>query len=384
MDQTGYVSYLATEKGNPNLVRYGYDSWGNICGQSNENLNISAQFAGRNMVDRPLQLLVVVLILLVMRKRIKLVVKLFKEAGRVITHIPLLILQPIWTLLILMAAVAGLLVIALYIETSKVPYLRWYHIFGIFWISAFIVACQDLVIAGAVSIWYFTRNKTKLGCPIGRSTCNLIRYHIGSVAFGSFLIALVRFVRFILMIIQKKLKGKTNKFAEFIMKMLACCLWCFERFLKFINRNAYIMIAIHGDNFCNGARKALVTIVNNALRVIAINTVGDFLLFLSKLGCVALVLIIGNELLPFHPDLTYKYVPLTFGGVIAFAIAHCFMLVYEIVLDTLFMCFCEDCDMNNGNDKPYFMSRNLMTCVSNIETFKGRSPKSSPKSPRKK
>jgi solute carrier family 44 protein 1 (choline transporter-like protein) len=37
------------------------------------------------------------------------------------------------------------------------------------------------------------------------------------------------------------------------------------------------------------------------------------------------------------------------------------MFVYlQITIDTLFLCFCEDCERNDGVTKPYFMSKNLM------------------------
>ena len=31
-----------------------------------------------------------------------------------------------------------------------------------------------------------------------------------------------------------------------------------------------------------------------------------------------------------------------------------------MTIDTIFMCFCEDCDHNDGIEKPYFMSTGLM------------------------
>lgn len=31
-----------------------------------------------------------------------------------------------------------------------------------------------------------------------------------------------------------------------------------------------------------------------------------------------------------------------------------------MTIDTLFLCFCEDCEINDGIDKPYFMSKGLM------------------------
>lgn len=31
-----------------------------------------------------------------------------------------------------------------------------------------------------------------------------------------------------------------------------------------------------------------------------------------------------------------------------------------MVIDTIFICFCEDCEKNDGISRPYFMSRGLM------------------------
>lgn len=47
-------------------------------------------------------------------------------------------------------------------------------------------------------------------------------------------------------------------------------------------QNAYTATAINSTNFCTSARDAFLILVENALRVAAINTVGDFVLFLGK------------------------------------------------------------------------------------------------------
>lgn len=36
-------------------------------------------------------------------------------------------------------------------------WMRLYHLFGFFWVTQFVIACHIMVIAGAVSIWYFSR-----------------------------------------------------------------------------------------------------------------------------------------------------------------------------------------------------------------------------------
>lgn len=43
--------------------------------------------------------------------------------------------------------------------------------------------------------------------------------------------------------------GAENKFAKFLLCCLKCCFWCLEKFIKFINRNAYIMVRVFNFKF---------------------------------------------------------------------------------------------------------------------------------------
>ena len=36
-------------------------------------------------------------------------------------------------------------------------WIRLYHLFGLLWLANFIIACQHVVIAGAIAGWYFVR-----------------------------------------------------------------------------------------------------------------------------------------------------------------------------------------------------------------------------------
>ena len=68
-----------------------------------------------------------------------------------------------------------------------------------------------------------------------------------------------------------------------VMCLCKCCLWCLEKFMKFINRNAYILTAVNGSNFCKSAKEAFHLILRNCVRVVVLDKVTDFLLFLGKL-----------------------------------------------------------------------------------------------------
>ncbi|XP_033645183.1 choline transporter-like protein 1 [Asterias rubens] len=328
---------------------------------------------------------ILLLVLLVMRKRIALVVALFKEAGRAVASMPFLLLQPVWTLLALAVLIAYWGFVYLYLVTAGhpeldketgyvtyksdqlAPYMWWYHLFGLLWGSQFLLACQQCAIAGAVAAWFFARDKSQLNWPIMKSVQRIIRYHIGSLAFGSFIIALVMMARIILGYIQSRLRHSQSDIVAYIIKCLQCCLWLFEKVLRFINRNAYIEIAIYGYGFCKAAQKAFSLLVANVLRVAAINSVGDFVLLLGKAVVVAVVVVIGMQFFKDKPDIHYEFVPLTLAAIFAFLLSHIFLSVYEMAIDTLFLCFCEDCERNDGISKPYFMSKNLMSFVDNAK-----------------
>ena len=56
--------------------------------------------------------------------------------------------------------------------------------------------------------------------------------------------------------------------------------------MRFINRNAYIMCATKSTNFCKSARDAFNLLMRNLVRVIVVDNVVDFLLFLGKLESI--------------------------------------------------------------------------------------------------
>ena len=65
--------------------------------------------------------------------------------------------------------------------------------------------------------------------------------------------------------------------------MIGCCLWCLEKILKFINKNAYIITAIYGYGFCSASRKAFWLLLRNILRVSAVGIVSTLLLLIGRI-----------------------------------------------------------------------------------------------------
>lgn len=324
------------------------------------------------------------LVMLVMRKRVALTIALFHVAGKVFIHLPLLVFQPFWTFFALVLFWVYWIMTLLFLGTAgsavqneqgfvefkmsgPLQYMWWYHVVGLIWISEFILACQQMTVAGAVVTYYFTRDKRNLPfTPILASVNRLIRYHLGTVAKGSFIITLVKIPRMILMYIHSQLKGKENACARCVLKSCICCLWCLEKCLNYLNQNAYTATAINSTNFCTSAKDAFVILVENALRVAAINTVGDFMLFLGKVLIVCSTGLAGVMLLNYQQDYTVWVLPLIIVCLFAFLVAHCFLSIYEMVVDVLFLCFAIDTKYNDGSPgREFYMDKVLMEFVEN-------------------
>lgn len=70
-----------------------------------------------------------------------------------------------------------------------------------------------------------------------------------------------------------------------------------EEFLKYLVRNAYIIVAMDGTPLIASGKKAFGLIFKNLVDVIALNQVGDFVLFLARVFIVAITGFLSYELI---------------------------------------------------------------------------------------
>jgi len=247
---------------------------------------------------------------------------------------------------------------------SNLQYVALYHFFGLLWTIQFIMGYGYVVIAGAIAnyYWYQGDSSRMPALPVCKSMGNALK-SLGSIALGSLIVAIIQFIRFILEFIDRRTKSvqDINPIFKFIMCCLKCCTWYMEKIMKSINRNAYIMVAVKGSSYCTSAGRAVTLIISNVLRVAAVNTVGDSLIFMAKLtvigGCgVSAFFLSGIEYFTSpvkYPDsyLSSPLVPIIGTCLCAWIIAGVFFQVYEMAVDTVLLCFCEDCDTNGGEPK---------------------------------
>ena len=83
--------------------------------------------------------------------------------------------------------------------------------------------------------------------------------------------------------------------------------------------------------------------------------------------------------LNYQRDYTVWVLPLLIVSLFAFLVAHCFLSVFEMVVDVLFLCFAVDTKYNDGSpgsefymDKALMVSRQGPSRASQTETDGGR------------
>eukprot|EP00164_Ancoracysta_twista_P009652 GFYU01014362.1.p1 GENE.GFYU01014362.1~~GFYU01014362.1.p1 ORF type:complete len:634 (+),score=225.77 GFYU01014362.1:114-2015(+) len=313
-----------------------------------------------------------------MRKRINIAIGVIKEATRAINAIPQIIFFPIINFVLIIALFGFWLPSAAYLTSSgektatgwhfnqDLKYMMVYFLFGLLWTLTFIVGIGQMTLAGAIGSWYWVHDKREMpSSPVTKAFYRTCRYHLGTLAFGAFIIAVVQMIRIILAYIQAKSEkwAKDNMVIKCMFVCVNCCLACFEKFLKFINKNAYILVAIHGWSFCHAAKEAFKTVVANALRVSAVTFVGGFFLFLGRLGITVLTGCVAYAIIENHADyteVTNPFFPVMITMIIAWCVSSSFLSVFDMAVDTIMLSFCLDEEMNKESGN-YFATEDLRT-----------------------
>ncbi|RZC33073.1 choline transporter-like protein 2, partial [Asbolus verrucosus] len=196
----------------------------------------------------------------------------------------------------------------------------------VLWLFAFTNGCQCMIIAGAVAANYFKRKQSLLSAAPFTSIYVLIRYHLGTVAFGSLVITMVMFARISVEFLRHHSKFKN------LVRFLECCLAFLQEFVDYLTKRAYIQTAMHGKPLYQSGVRAARLLWSNLMDTISLDVVGDFIVFCALIFVMLVATAVGIS-------------------------------ISFVAIETMFLCFCEDKLMNDGKDREYFMSPELLAIV---------------------
>mmetsp|Transcript_30027 Transcript_30027/g.5423 ORF Transcript_30027/g.5423 Transcript_30027/m.5423 type:complete len:212 (-) Transcript_30027:38-673(-) len=173
---------------------------------------------------------------------------------------------------------------------------------------------------------------------------------MGSLALGSFILAIVWVVKVILAYIAAKIMqidlNGASKVLLIAVKCMMCFVHCFERFIKFLNKNAYIQIALNGSTFCTAAREAFFLILRNAGRFVTLGGIGHIFQFLGKWSITTAATFAGYVLITRSEDIKDEIHSPIFPTIVfvfvSYLISALVMSVYSMACDSIMHCFLAD------------------------------------------
>lgn len=317
-----------------------------------------------------------VLVTLVLIPRVRLAIKVMKMTGKAIAAARMVMLVPIVATILLLIVYAMWSVVSVYlfsvgtvkaVENANLPggvarsiefddtqrYAFLYHLFGLFWLGGFIGALTQLIVGFVGVSWYFAPQEDGKRKPQDHLTWSMTKtvlwYHMGSAAFGSFLIAVVQFIRAMFeYYVRQTKKYQNNPVIKLTICCVRCCLWCVECCLRFINKMAYIFIGITGKPFLTSACTGISYVGTNVLRVGTLIVLKQVFLTIGKLftaavpaGIVYLILSSGDYADPTSDSaVANPFVPATLILLFGYMVGGTFASVYDTMSDAIIMSFC--------------------------------------------
>ena len=237
---------------------------------------------------------------------------------------------------------------------KKTEIMIYFMCFGAFWLAAFLITCNEFVVIVSTCTWYFSRKDIPDddGIPgdseVYKGFWWAIRYHMGSLAFGSFILAIVWVIQTAFEYVGNKVEKASgnNGCVKCLLGGVRCCLDCFDRFVRFLNRNAYIYQAISNENFCSSAVNAFILVLKNSAKFTFVHTIGSVFMIIAKVCIAVVTTVICYFVMKDILSNQFPYVPLGVIFFCSYGIASVFISVFEVSANTILQCYLIDLDIS--------------------------------------
>jgi len=243
--------------------------------------------------------------------------------------------------------------------SQATTYQFYFMCFGFFWVLAFIMAMNEFVIIVTSITWYYSDKEKKDddGIP-GDSDVTVgmwwsLRYHAGTLAAGSLIVAIVWIVRIVFEYVAKKMEGASgeNGCTKCLVSSIRCCLACFDRFIRYINRNAYIYCALTGESFCSSAINSFILILKNSVKFGFVDGIATCFMFIAKFFIATATVMISFFIMNAMVKVDSVYSPLFAIFLFSYIIATIFIEIFDTGANTILQCYLLDREVGLCNDE---------------------------------
>jgi len=311
-----------------------------------------------------------------LRAKIQLASDLIQESARAVSSMPSLLILPVFQVITWCGFFALWALFVLYITTSghfeevrlgNDPLPRSEFIFDssdgpelgfltfvLIWTSLFITGFTDLVISHSTSLWYFARQKKRMGCCLAtQSLFTILFHHFGTAAIGSLLITAVYPFRAALTWIDKQMRKCCAHCNQAIYCCFCCCLFMAQHFFRFWTKYAYAFTALFSQDFLTAGKTSFFLLERNIFRVSAITVVCEYIMLMLVLlvtftSTVISYYVIKSKL---GTELDDLVVPTVTTFALALLVSVLCVEVLGMTTRTLLICFFADCEMFKPDDR---------------------------------
>lgn len=223
-----------------------------------------------------------------------------------------------------------------------------------YWYIALVIAIEQFSTIMTIMIWFFTVKNgeytpTRPYSPFGAALKFSLTYHFGSVAFGSFLVAVIWTIMTMIIVYKEVLKATMSheKLVPLRDWLIECALWLLAKLkdcVDFGNRLAFIKIAMENNCcFCCALCSGLFEVLANFGKAFMIFLVCQFFSYLGYLlimvGGAATTFLQLNYLtvtpiLGMPTTVPIPYAPIIFTAALSYFMATLFMDIFELAVLT--------------------------------------------------
>lgn len=267
-------------------------------------------------------------------------------------------------------------------DVEWTPFTRaavYFHVFFGLWGFFFLLALNEFVIGFMTCMWYFSKDKSRgTEGVLRRALGTALFYHLGSIAFGSLILAIFSSLRIIWEFVQKRAKPAKES-SSLINGLFRCVDWCFTAligFIKYFNKHVYLEIAMTGEGFIGSSKDAFLIQQKNIFRFGFVHTFGSIFVFLGEICVAALTALVGyyyiTEVEDVHKAVSNPLIPIIIIGVFGYLIGSDFMKIYGTAADGIVHCFCLDEELNADS---HFAPEELRHLLQKREAIKAKEAK---------
>jgi len=221
---------------------------------------------------------------------------------------------------------------------------RWFMLYVLFmflWGGFFLAGMAKVVISGTIAMWYFAKDKASTSAfNFGTMLKYALCYHTGSVAKGSFILAVVKFAE---LMVSAARKDTDNALARFLLCLVECFLRCLENLLRWLTKYAYIYVAMHGQPFMEASKSSRRLFMRSRFcSLFTTDVIANLICNIGMFACVGLVTFGCALYMHSHGTDTYSVTALVLLVLFSCATFWTVGQVVETASSTVMVCFMED------------------------------------------